>query len=77
MTELQKTLDKQGLEIVENQKDNMVGRKKLAEQTRGAFRLASRRRPSNAPTRRAGSLRLVGAEADARLFLGGRLQEGD
>lgn len=34
--ELQKTLDKQGLEIVENQKENMVGRKKLAEQTRGA-----------------------------------------
>ncbi len=33
--ELQKTLDKQGLEIVENQKDNLVGRKKLAEQTRG------------------------------------------
>lgn len=33
--ELQKTLDKQGLEIVENQKENMVGRKKLAEQTRG------------------------------------------
>ncbi|KAK4054157.1 hypothetical protein OIV83_001183 [Microbotryomycetes sp. JL201] len=32
--ELQKTLDKQGLEIVENQKENMVGRKKLAEQTR-------------------------------------------
>lgn len=33
--ELQKTLDKQGIEIVENQKENMVGRKKLAEQTRG------------------------------------------
>ncbi|ORY89725.1 CASP C terminal-domain-containing protein [Leucosporidium creatinivorum] len=32
--ELQKTLDKQGIEIVENQKENMVGRKKLAEQTR-------------------------------------------
>ncbi|KAK4054374.1 hypothetical protein OIO90_003607 [Microbotryomycetes sp. JL221] len=32
--ELQKVLDKQGLEIVENQKENMVGRKKLAEQTR-------------------------------------------
>ncbi|GAA6034575.1 hypothetical protein JCM8097_005404 [Rhodosporidiobolus ruineniae] len=32
--ELQRTLDAQGLEIVENQKENMVGRKKLAEQTR-------------------------------------------
>lgn len=37
---LQKTLDKQGLEIVENQKDNLVGRKKLAEQTRGQSYLA-------------------------------------
>jgi homeobox protein cut-like len=35
LTELQKTLDAQGVEIVENQKENMVGRKKLAEQTRG------------------------------------------
>ncbi|KAI5477893.1 Golgi membrane protein [Pseudohyphozyma bogoriensis] len=34
LAELQKTLDKQGLEIVEGQKDNMMGRKKLAEQTR-------------------------------------------
>ena len=33
--ELQRTLDAQGLEIVENQKENVVGRKKLAEQTRG------------------------------------------
>ncbi|GAA6058937.1 hypothetical protein JCM10212_002889 [Sporobolomyces blumeae] len=32
--ELQRTLDSQGLEIVENQKENVVGRKKLAEQTR-------------------------------------------
>ncbi|GAA5925884.1 hypothetical protein JCM1841_004029 [Sporobolomyces salmonicolor] len=32
--ELQRTLDAQGLEIVENQKENLVGRKKLAEQTR-------------------------------------------
>ena len=35
LAELQKTLDRQGLEIVENQKEGMVGRKKLAEQTRG------------------------------------------
>lgn len=41
MHELQKTLDKQGIEIVENQKENMVGRKKLAEQTRGESELFS------------------------------------
>lgn len=35
LSELQKTLDSQGLEIIDNQKENMVGRKKLAEQTRG------------------------------------------
>lgn len=35
LTELQKTLDAQGLEIIDNQKENMLGRKKLAEQTRG------------------------------------------
>ncbi|GAA97019.1 uncharacterized protein L969DRAFT_105582 [Mixia osmundae IAM 14324] len=34
LTELQRTLDARGLEIVENQKENMVGRKRLAEQTR-------------------------------------------
>ncbi|GAA5824549.1 hypothetical protein JCM11251_000470 [Rhodosporidiobolus azoricus] len=34
LTGLQRTLDTQGLEIVENQKENLVGRKKLAEQTR-------------------------------------------
>ncbi|KAK9899091.1 hypothetical protein P389DRAFT_43741 [Cystobasidium minutum MCA 4210] len=32
--DLQKTLDAQGLEIIDNQKENMMGRKKLAEQTR-------------------------------------------
>lgn len=35
LTNLQKTLDQQGLEIVDNQKENLVGRKKLAESTRG------------------------------------------
>jgi homeobox protein cut-like len=51
LSELQKTLDAQGaarrllswpceydavgLDIIENQKENVVGRKKLAEQTRG------------------------------------------
>lgn len=33
---LQKELDQQGLTIVENQKDGLVSRKKLAEQTRGS-----------------------------------------
>lgn len=37
LSELQKSLDKTALEVVENQKENMVGRKKLAEQTRGEF----------------------------------------
>ena len=35
LTELQKTLDTQGLEIIDYQKENTLGRKKLAEQTRG------------------------------------------
>jgi homeobox protein cut-like len=34
LTELQKSLDAQGLELVENQKESMVGRKALAEKTR-------------------------------------------
>lgn len=34
MSTLQKSLDASGLEIVENQKDSLMGRKKLAEQTR-------------------------------------------
>ena len=38
LSALQKTLDSQGLEIIDNQKENMVGRKKLAEQTRGEKR---------------------------------------
>jgi hypothetical protein len=32
---LQNELDQQGLEIVEKQKDGLISRKKLAEQTRG------------------------------------------
>jgi hypothetical protein len=35
LSDLQKSLDATALELVENQKENMVGRKKLAEQTRG------------------------------------------
>nr|XP_019003298.1 homeobox protein cut-like protein [Kwoniella mangroviensis CBS 8507]OCF66759.1 homeobox protein cut-like protein [Kwoniella mangroviensis CBS 8507] len=34
LSELQKSLDSTALELVENQKENLVGRKKLAEQTR-------------------------------------------
>ena len=33
--ELQKTLDAQGIEIVENQKENVLSRKSLAERTKG------------------------------------------
>lgn len=35
LTELQKTLDAQGLEIVENQKESVVGRKGLTDKTKG------------------------------------------
>lgn len=35
LSNLQKELDGQGLAIVEKQKDGLVSRKKLAEQTRG------------------------------------------
>ena len=37
LSTLQKTLDGTALELVENQKENLVGRKKLAESTRGAL----------------------------------------
>ena len=39
LTELQKTLDAQGIEIVENQKESVVGRKALADRTKGTYRL--------------------------------------
>jgi hypothetical protein len=35
LSELQKTLDAQGIEVVENQKENVVGRKALADKTKG------------------------------------------
>lgn len=35
LTELQKTLDLQGVEVVENQKESIVGRKALADRTKG------------------------------------------
>lgn len=37
LSDLQKTLDTTALELVESQKESMVGRKKLAEQTRGEW----------------------------------------
>lgn len=38
LTALQQDLDEQGLAIVDNQKDGLVSRKKLAEQTRGKMK---------------------------------------
>ena len=35
LSELQKTLDAQGIEVVENQKESVVGRKALADKTKG------------------------------------------
>jgi hypothetical protein len=36
LSELQKTLDTQGIELVENQKESVVGRKALADKTKGS-----------------------------------------
>jgi len=41
LSELQKTLDAQGIEVVENQKESMVGRKALADKTKGILYLRS------------------------------------
>ena len=35
LSELQKNLDVQGIEVVENQKESVVGRKALADKTKG------------------------------------------
>jgi hypothetical protein len=35
LSELQKTLDTQGIEVVESQKESVVGRKALADKTKG------------------------------------------
>lgn len=35
LAELQKTLDAQGLEVVEHQKESVVGRKALSDKTKG------------------------------------------
>ena len=37
LSELQKTLDAQCIELVENQKESVVGRKALADRTKGEF----------------------------------------
>lgn len=37
LSELQKTLDAQGIELVENQKESVVGRKALADKTKGSY----------------------------------------
>lgn len=42
LSELQKTLDGQGIEVVENQKESVVGRKGLADRTKGAWLLVGR-----------------------------------
>ena len=42
LTETQKQLDKTALDLVESQKENLVGRKKLAEQTRGTCKVVYR-----------------------------------
>lgn len=38
LSELQKTLDAQGIELVDNQKESVVGRKALADKTKGLYR---------------------------------------
>jgi homeobox protein cut-like len=35
LSELQKTLDAQGLEVVQHQKESVVGRKALSDRTKG------------------------------------------
>jgi len=40
LSELQKTLDAQGIELVDNQKESVVGRKALADKTKGLCHLA-------------------------------------
>jgi len=42
LAELQKTLDAQGIELVDNQKESVVGRKALAEKTKGQRTVLSR-----------------------------------
>jgi hypothetical protein len=37
LSELQKTLDAQGIQLVDNQKESVVGRKALADKTKGTL----------------------------------------
>ncbi len=48
LSELQKTLDAQGIEVVESQKESVVGRKALADKTkgRGVYRPSVTRAPT-------------------------------
>ncbi|KZT52259.1 hypothetical protein CALCODRAFT_94114 [Calocera cornea HHB12733] len=50
LTELQKTLDSQGLEIVENQKESVVGRKSLADKTKEFRRIPDEEKLSEVKT---------------------------
>lgn len=43
LAELQKILDVQGVEVVDNQKENLISRKALAERTKGTYAGFSRR----------------------------------
>jgi hypothetical protein len=54
LTELQKTLDAQGIELVDNQKESLLGRKALADKTKGV-RLAS---PFSVPNNSMSSFRV-------------------
>jgi homeobox protein cut-like len=40
LSELQKTLDAQGIQLVDNQKESVVGRKALADKTKGRCHFA-------------------------------------
>ncbi|PCH43271.1 hypothetical protein WOLCODRAFT_74115, partial [Wolfiporia cocos MD-104 SS10] len=42
LSELRKALDVQGIEIVENQKESMVGCKALADRTKGRSKFSTR-----------------------------------
>ena len=39
LSELQKTLDAQGIELVDNQKESVIGRRALADKTKGMIYL--------------------------------------
>ncbi|KAG5720585.1 hypothetical protein E4T56_gene15099, partial [Termitomyces sp. T112] len=46
LTELQKTLDAQGIELVDNQKESVVGRKALADKTKEFKKLPEVEKPN-------------------------------